>query len=229
MTAYHDIYSDLPIRVYEVWQRTKAQQTQGEKDLSVTAMLMAAAAGLAMPFENLKNEGFGKSKKWNDHPMFRGVKQGDYQNALKNCNDYFKQSINRCDGLKSAVLMQCQDLKSIRDAAKEGRGDASMDIAKYDIRFAIKILRNALAHNNILPMPDVGEIEKIAFFSASNWCSDRGQGDGWNVLILSVQSFEIFLNKWFALLKPVGGIQGAALAFAGEAPQQPGIRKAQNG
>lgn len=216
MGHYHNIYSDLPTRIFEVWQRTKAQQIHGERDLSVTAMLMAAAAGLAMPFENLKNQGVGNGVKWRDHPMFHGVNQSDYQNILKNCNDYFKQAVKRCEEFEGAVLMQCQNLKSIRDAAKEGRGDANMDTAKYEVRFAIKVLRNALAHNNILTLPEQGEIEKIVFFSASNWSSGRGQGDGWNVLVLSVQSFDIFLKKWFTLLKPAGGIQGAALALAGE-------------
>ena len=56
MTAYYDIYSDLPTRVYEVWQRTKVQTSSPQQDFSVTAMLMAAAAGLAMPLENLKNQ-----------------------------------------------------------------------------------------------------------------------------------------------------------------------------
>jgi hypothetical protein len=77
-------------------------------------------------------------------------------------------------------------------------------------------LRNALAHNNILSIPGSGEIEKLAFFSISNWCPIKSQGEGWNVLIIPVESFEVFLNKWFELLKPAGGMQGAALAVAGE-------------
>ena len=218
MTAYCDIYSDLPTRVYEVWQRTKGQTSSSQKDLSVTAMLMAAAAGLAMPFENLKDEGIGNGNKWNAHPMFHSAKQSVYQAVLKSCDDFFKQPLNACHGLGAAVLMQCQELRGIRVAATAGQGDASMDTAKYDVRFALKILRNALAHNNILSIPDSGEIEKLAFFSISNWCPIKGQGEGWNVLIIPVQSFETFLSKWFELLRPAGGIQGAALAVAGETP-----------
>ena len=195
MTAYYDIYSDLPTRVYEVWQRTKTQEISSQQDLSVTAMLMAAAAGLAMPFENLKDQGVGNGQKWSEHPMFHRAAKSAYRSALASCDAYFKQSINTCDGLNSAVLMQCQKLKDIRTAVTTGHGDATMDTAKYDVRFALKILRNALAHNNILSLPDSGEIEKIAFFSANNWCPGGGQGDGWNVLIFPVQSFEIFLDK----------------------------------
>lgn len=217
MTAYHDIYSDLPTRVYEVWQRTKIPKESAQQDLSVTAMLMAAAAGLAMPFENLKNEGVGKSKKWNEHPMFHKATQSAYQAVLKKCDDFFKQPINTCDGLKTAVLMQCQELKDIRTAAGTGQGDVAMDAAKYDVRFALKILRNALAHNNILTVPNSGgEIEKLAFFSKSNWCSSCDRMDGWNVLVIPFQSFEAFLDKWFDLLKEPNSYPGAALAVAGK-------------
>lgn len=216
MTAYRDIYSDLPTRVHEVWQRTQAQTNSSQPDLSATAMLMAAAAGLAMPFENLKNQGIGNGEKWNEHPMFHSAKKSAYQAVLKSCDVFLKQPIKACDGLENGVLMQCQELKGIRGAATAGQGDAVMDIAKYDVRFAVKVLRNALAHNNILSIPDAGEIEKLAFFSISNWCPINSQGEGWNVLIIPVESFEVFLNKWFELLKPAGGMQGAALAVAGE-------------
>ena len=217
MTVYHDIYSDLPTRVHEVWQRTKAQTDSSQRDLSVTAMLMAAAAGLAMPFENLKDLGAGNSKKWNGHPMFHGAERSAYQSALRSCDAFFKQPIQKCAGLDSAVLMQCQELESIRGAATNGQGDAVMDTAKYDVRFALKILRNALAHNNILTLPNSdGEIARLALFARSNWCASCDRMDGWNVLVIPVQSFEAFLDKWFELLKPAGGIQGAALAVAGK-------------
>lgn len=221
MTAYHDIYSDLPSRVYEVWQRTKALKEPNQPDLSVTAMLMAAAAGLAMPFENLKDVGAGNGQKWTEHPMFYNVQPSSYQTALHNCDVFFKQPIRDCVGLGDALLMQCQKLKDIRKAAADEKGDAAMDTSKYDVRFALKILRNALAHNNILSISDSGEIEKLVFFSRSNWCPGSVGVEGSNVLIISVQSFNTFLEKWFELLRPVGGIQGAALAIGGEKTAKP--------
>ena len=160
MTAYSDIYKDLPARVYAVWQQTKTQENDIQRDLSVTAMLMAAAAGLAMPFENLKDQGTGNGKKWKEHPMFHEVNQPDYQATLNFCDSYFKNTINDCPELSGAVLIQCQNLKDIRNSVNIGKGDASMDIAKYTVRFALKILRNSLSHNNILTIPNGGgEIE----------------------------------------------------------------------
>ena len=56
MTTYQDIYQDLPGRVHRAWQRLANNSLpESGEDLSVTVMLMAAAAGLAMPFENLKD------------------------------------------------------------------------------------------------------------------------------------------------------------------------------
>jgi hypothetical protein len=161
--------------------------------------------------------------------MFYKVQQSSYRPALQSCDTFFKQPIRDCVGLGDALLMQCQKLKDIRKAAADEQGDAAMDTSKYDVRFALKILRNALAHNNILSIPDAGEIEKLVFFSRSNWFPGSDRDEDSNVLIIPVQSFDTFLEKWFELLKPVGGIQGAALAVAGEKPpSRPLDRRAEN-
>lgn len=202
MTAYRDIYCDLPSRVHEVWQRTKAVEANDAEDRSVTAMLMAAATGLAMPFENLKDVGIGNGEKWKDHPAFQASDQSKYQKTLKACDLFFKQAIGTCPGMQNAILLHCGELKDIRDAAESGQGDASLNVAKHKVRFALRILRNALAHNNIFGIRnDQGHIEKLTFFSQSNWCSNCNRTDGWDVLVIPVASFEAFLQKWFELLK----------------------------
>lgn len=202
MTDYRDIYCDLPSRVHEVWQRTQAAEANASEDRSVTAMLMAAAAGLAMPFENLKDVGIGNGEHWKDHPAFQASDQPKYKKTLEACDLFFKQPIEACAGLQNAILLQCRELKNIRDAAESGQGDASLNIAKHKVRFALKILRNALAHNNIFGIRDgQGQIEKLTFFSQSNWCSNCNRTDGWDVLVMPVASFETFLSKWFELLK----------------------------
>lgn len=217
MSNYQNIYQDLPSRVYRVWQSTKDGLAPPTEDLSVTAMLMAAAAGLAMPFENLKDKGEGNRKDWNKHPAFGRTTQTEYQKSLKSCNEFFKKSIQECDGLKSSTLMQCQKLEDIREAARSSRGSAALDLEKHDVRFALRILRNALAHNNILDVPnDSDQIEKLAFFSRSNWCSSCGRMDGWYVLLISVDAFKQFLEIWFDLLKEPGSFAGAAKAIANQ-------------
>lgn len=217
MTNFVDIYQDLPSRVSAVWERLKSmEQQQDQHDLSVTAMLMAAAAGLAMPFENLKDLGAGNSKKLKEHPMFSEVEPAKYKVVLKNCDDFFKKPIRKV--LADACLVQCKKLKDVRDAAFKKQGDATLDTSRYDMRFALKIFRNALAHNNILSIPDApdapDQISHLAFFSKSNGPSSSWD-EGVNVLIIPAPSFKTFLEKWFELLRPLGGIQGATLATAG--------------
>ncbi len=211
MTAYRDIYCDLPSRVHEVWQRTQAVDANDVEDRSVTAMLMAAAAGLAMPFENLKDVGIGNADKWKDHPAFQATDRAEYQKTLKACDQFLQQSIQACRGLQNSLLLQCKELKDIRAASESGEGDSSFNLAKHKVRFAVKILRNALAHNNIFGIRDgQGQIEKLTFFSQSNWCSNCNRTDGWDVLVIPVTSFETFLLKWFELLKDPETFIGAA-------------------
>lgn len=215
MTAYCDIYSDLPSRVYRVWQRTIRPVADDTEDLSVTTMLMAASAGLAMPFENLRYSKDGEKCNWDDHPAFLGKDQAKYKKSLKACSEFLKRPISECQGLKDAVLLQCNELCDIQGSARDGKGHAMLNLQKHDTRFALGILRNALAHNNIVDVPGgIDQIEKLAFFSKKDWCGNCGRKDGWNVLLISVKDFEQFLNAWFALLKEPGSFAGAAKAMA---------------
>jgi hypothetical protein len=169
MGHYHNIYSDLPSRVRRVWKRAIDPTPEDTEDLSVTALLMAAAAGLAMPFENLKDVGSGNKKDWDSHPAFQGIDQAQYKKSLAKCNDFLKQPIEHCIGLKDGLLMQCPELRDIKDAAQTGIGHAMLNNQKHDTRFALKILRNSLAHNNIVDVAsNAGQIEKLAFFSKNN-------------------------------------------------------------
>ncbi len=92
MTNFVDIYQDLPSRVSEVWERLRNPgQQKSERDLSVTAMLMAAATGLAMPFGNLNRLENGSDPNWNDHPSFVNGDQRHYQAVLNRCDVFLKQ------------------------------------------------------------------------------------------------------------------------------------------
>ncbi len=216
MSEYQNIYQDLPGRVHRIWNsRESNSPPESGEDLSVTAMLMAAAAGFAMPFENLKDLGAGNKRGWDDHPAFLGKDQAQYKKSLAACNEFLSQPIDDCIGLKDCFLMQCQKLRDIKNAAMAGNGHATLNTRMHNTRFALKILRNALAHNNILDVPDhVGQIEKLAFFSMANSCSSCGRMDGWHVLVISVEAFKQFLSAWFDLLKEPGSFAGAAEAVA---------------
>jgi hypothetical protein len=61
----------------------------------------------------------------------------------------------------------------------------------------------------------VNQIERLAFFSENRTGAGcKSTVDGWHVLAISVESFEQFLNTWFALLDKDGAYGGAARALA---------------
>lgn len=212
MSNYQDIYRDLPSRVYEVWQRTKTAQATEAVDRSVTAMLMAAAAGLAMPFENLKDVGVGNRKDWNSHPAFNTTEQSDYQNALKKCKTFFDKPVAQCPGLQRSTILCCQNPGCIRNAVESGQGAQAIDATEQSTRFAVKIIRNALAHNNLLTFgASVEQVDKLTFFSENRTGSGcKNTVDGWHVLTITVTNFEVFLQAWFGLLDKSGSYSAAA-------------------
>lgn len=219
MTAFLNIYSDLPSRAHEIWQRTKGPKERDHRDLSVTAMLMAAAAGLAMPWESLKDKGSGNRKNWDDHPSFQGGDQASYKNALKAIDRFCDKRLSDCLHQEESTLYHCPKLGGIRHTVEQD-GDSSTRLKLEDctVRCAIKIIRNALSHNNIFALgSDLNEIEKLGFFSENR----VGHGcqstvDGWHVLVTSVGAFEKFLQTWFALLQTKNSCVPVGAKPAGE-------------
>lgn len=203
MTAYRDIYSDLPLRVHEVWQRSKAKTDSGQRDLSVTAMLMAAATGFAMPWESLKNVGSGNRVDWNSHPSFVNGDQAHYQSVLKGCDEFLSQKISDTASLKSISFRHCSDQSDICDVAEYGNKGKELELNKHAVRCAVRVLRNALAHNNIVAFgPNPDQIERLGFFSENR----VGSGcvstvDGYLVVTFTTSAFQDFLSAWFLILR----------------------------
>lgn len=203
MTAYRDIYQDLPLRVYELWQQNK-NATGSLGDLSVTAMLMAAATGFAMPWESLKDVGSGNRDDWNAHPSFANGNQAHYQSVLKKCNQFLSQRINDIACLQSVSLHQCADLSEICDVAEFGDKGKKLELNRHTVRCIVRILRNALAHNNIVAFGvQSDQIDKLSFFSENR----VGSGcvstvDGYFVVTIATSTFQDFLDAWFLMLQP---------------------------
>lgn len=203
MTMYQDIYQDLPSRVYEVWQRTK-KPTDSPRDLSVTAMLMAAATGFAMPWESLKDMGTGNRDDWNAHPSFANGNQEHYQSVLKSCNKFLSQKISDTTSLQSISFRQCSDQSGICDVAEYGDKGKKLELNKHTVRCVVRVLRNAFAHNNFVAFgPDPDQIERLGFFSENR----VGSGcvstvDGYLVVTITTSALQDFLDAWFLMLKP---------------------------
>ena len=219
MTAFLNIYGDLPSRVCEVWQRTKGPEHGGHRDLSVTAMLMAATAGLAMPWESLKDTGAGNKQNWDDHPSFQGGDQASYQKTLRAIEQFCDKRLMACARQDELALYHCPSLSDIRTTVEqEGCDHPRLNLQDHKVRFAIKLIRNALSHNNIFALgSNLNEIERLGFFSEHR----EGHGcqstvKGWHVLVTSVGAFERFLQTWFAMLQTTDSCAPVEMCPAGE-------------
>lgn len=215
MSNYQDIYRDLPSRVFKVWERAKAHTDNETEDLSVTFMLMAAAAGLAMPLEGIHIP--DRKSPRPDHVTLDEDDQAAYQAALQRFKDFFAQELNSSSTFADAKFARCTELSEVRDVGEYG-GGAAIDLANHKVSFAFSILRNALAHNNIVAFgTDAQKIEKLIFFS--EWRQGSGCKQkvvGWNVLTFSVESFEKFLTLWFNLVSASGSYAAAVEALAAQ-------------
>ena len=215
MTAYQDIYRDLPSRVYEVWQLAQKAQKGEAKDLSVTAMLMAAVAGLAMPLEDIYIGAKKTSRP--DHVTRDTNDQVAYQSAIQQFKDFFSQELKTSRTFADAKFARCTELSEVRNVGECGEG-TPLDFANHKVSFAFSILRNALAHNNIVAFGfSVDKIEKLTFFS--EWREGSGSKRkvvGWNVLTMSTESFEKFLKFWFKLVSASGSYAAAIDALNAE-------------
>lgn len=204
MSMYQDIYRDLPSRVFKVWQQTKTHPEQKTEDLSVTALLMAAATGLAMPWDTLKDVGHGNGNNWNVHPSFVNGNKKHYQAVLERCSAFLAQKISATESLKDISLRHCQSQADIRDTAENSQSGTQLELHKHTVRCAVRVLRNALAHNNIVAFGQTPEqIDWLGFFSENR----VGSGcistiDGYIVLTISKDALADFLNAWFSSLIP---------------------------
>lgn len=209
MSYYKDIYRDLPSRVYHIWREMRERPIlHNGQDVSVTMMLMAAATGLAMPLEHLDRN----SNRWRKHPAFQHVPQAEFSKLKNKFSDFLQKRIFEQKGLQDALFMHCQKLEDIKKSAKSRHGDACLDPQRHSNQFAIRVLRNALAHNNIADIPNASDqIKEIIFFSKSGIQTESDTG--WHVIVISVESFREFLEEWFDLLKESDSMAQAAAAF----------------
>ena len=95
MSCYQDIYSDFPSRCRELWCRIEQSENTHQEDLSVTTLLVIAAAGFAMPWDHLKNNNASTEDNacWKRHPAFKDVSQVKYDAALRKLSTEFTKNL----------------------------------------------------------------------------------------------------------------------------------------
>lgn len=215
MSNYRDLHSDLPSRVFCLWQRTKLDASGSFEGLSVTAMLMAATAGFAMPWEVLKNQANGKITDLLPYPALERTNLPAYQKALEQCRKFFDKSVE-CADLMGIRALHCEELAEVRNAAENSGQATVIDLQQKNVRWLVRIFRNALAHSNIMTFgTNANQIERLAFFSENRirqGCTSSVEG--WHVLVMPVDVFEQFLMAWFELLASDQSHAAAATALA---------------
>lgn len=206
MSCYVDIYKDLPSRCLKLWDRIDQISNKDSEDLSVTTMLVIAAAGFAMPWEHLKQSGSEADARWRSHPAFKNVTENDYDQALKKLNreiskPLVKSELSHFSETQYWHIATCKELGQVREVGEYGEGDMR-DLKKTTIRDLLKCLRNALAHNNVSAFGNSsGEIERLSFFSERvEYPNNVKTVVGWNVATTTIEGFKHFLRGLFDLI-----------------------------
>ena len=213
MSAYRNLYSDLPARISQVWKSTQLSTSEG-KTFDVTAMLVAGAAGLAMPLELLKDLGSGNRKDWNAHPGFEHAQQDNYKLSLEKCDTYLRQKVSALCRPEEVTFQRCSDISGIIRAAEYPSQEDLIPLDTVTVRIFVKILRNALAHSSIAALSDAQrEIRSLVFFSEIRDTTDCRKIAGYDVICMTVQAYSSFLSDWFALLQEPYSFMPAVVAM----------------
>jgi hypothetical protein len=189
-----------------VWESFNAAAKAEELD--VTFMLICAAGGFATPWEHLKiMPGQGKDNA--GHPAFFNYDEDKYRRSLRVMDQALKTDLEASSLFRQVQFDRCfygavDAVADIRDAV-ESRLVPKLALAEVQARRIVKLLRNAIAHNNLYAFanekPDV--ISDLTFFSEVQ--QDRKDRtkivSGYEVLVMHVDDFRAFLTAWFALLR----------------------------
>ena len=181
--------------------------------LDVTFMLMTAAAGLAAPYEHIKESALKNGDQYRP-PAFTEGNDEHYEKILEDVTKAINGDLLNSEAFKHLPIARWK-LRTLDNPSQilgylefpdESIGRPFLIRNARDL---IKVFRNAIAHNNIhaFNRTRASEIDEIAFFR-----EDRGYNKktnqceilGYNVISLSHTDFAAFLDAWFALLRKVG-------------------------
>jgi hypothetical protein len=205
MSYYYDIYNDYPLRCARLWE--SFNNSAEAINLEVTFMLMCAAGGFVTPFEYLKIQP-GQSKNNKDHPAFFNYDEVKYSRSLQAMDKALEcltsnSSLFRDVQLDKCFYARCDSIGLIRDIA-ETHQPKNFSIQDQKARTLVKLLRNAIAHNNIYAFArgHKRDITELTFFCETA-SSKGGQKTviGYELLSMPVEEFRAFLNAWFSLLR----------------------------
>ena len=207
MSFYADIYNDFPLRCGRLW--AEMRESPVAKELDVTFMLMAASAGFATAWEQLKIQPGQADCHSGRHPAFLGYKPDLYRRSLEIVNEELSKTLDHSSLFEKANFAhwfkgQVAGIGDIRETV-EMRSMPTDNCSASKVRDVIKVLRNAIAHNNLhafarnhMGLSPDNKISEITFFSEAK----KGTTVvGYDFISMPVADFKNFLDSWFALLK----------------------------
>jgi len=217
MSSYVDIYNDYPLRCAKLWEDFNASAEA--KNLEVTFMLMCAAGGFVTPYEHLRMQK-GQAKELRGHPAYHNFDDVKFQRSAKSMDDVLSPAASSSTlfqdiCLENCFYSRCEGIELIRDLA-ESRNPNNYSIQTQKTRNLVRVLRNALAHNNIYAFAKgrASEISELTFFSEffdrkqikceqceRKFDEPKLKPYTYEVLSMPIQEFHAFLNSWFQLLR----------------------------
>ena len=100
--------------------------------------------------------------------------------------------------------MHCPNMSDISDAIEYGnKNETIFNLEEHTLDCLVYVLRNALAHNNIVAFGESKEeITQLGFFSESKGkpnCECKKKGDHL-VVAITTHALQDFLDTWFEML-----------------------------
>ena len=191
MTEYSNFIQDYPKRCADILEYFFLRAANMNRE--VTLLLMATAGGFIMPYERLI---------WGDTIRQPDIDRNEYNSAMEKLSNALGMSIKESHYFKEIICrwrfgkpIEPAGIKEIISAyASSNTIDTKMKIVEV-----LKIIRNSIAHGNIMSMPDNSNvIQDLIFISGGK--KKNGTIIPYKMIVLTPKELNKFLLRWFEFL-----------------------------
>ncbi len=191
MTQYKNLVQDYPNRCSEILNSFIQQATSIDRE--VTLLLMATAGGFVMPYERLRSDTVIKPAP---------IDRDNYKKETDKLNSILTKPIKESQFFKD-LMSKWRFSKPNKPVKKNEILDAYHNAERIDankkVVEVVKIIRNSIAHGNVLSIPDNYEqIQDIIFLAGGE--KPDGTIIPYKLIVLTPKELETFLFIWFELL-----------------------------
>lgn len=208
MSNYSNFIQDFPGRCLKILKQHFIGAKQN--DLEVTLLLTIASSGLIVPFERLKT---GTTKRPTQHPLGDVQRYSDASlrlDALLN-DEFLGSELHQGENSGSWEIGKSLDISGEPDTWDWKKFEPITKKEKTES--ILKILRNALAHGNIVTRGH-DQVEQLVFLSMSAY--NRPER-GFDCIRVQPSEFKDFVSNWLQFLADAripSGVVMESIAFA---------------